>query len=145
MIDKNTHVVPKPETIAAAERLRRLRQHRDHAEAARPIQLARIVETSCEVMGVSPSEFVSRSRMPKVVYAHWICAVLCRRLTTASYPEIARAMGRPTHSTIIAAVQRMELECEMDAEISDKPVYGDLSARQLVEKATALLEREAES
>jgi chromosomal replication initiator protein len=36
-----------------------------------------------------------------------VATALARRCTSASYPEIARAIGRPNHSTVITAHQRL--------------------------------------
>jgi len=38
-----------------------------------------------------------------VVFARQLITVLSRELTTKSFPEIARAIGKPNHSTVIAA------------------------------------------
>jgi hypothetical protein len=37
-----------------------------------------------------------------------MCSYVCRKLTTLSFPEIARAMGRSNHSTVITAYRRVE-------------------------------------
>jgi chromosomal replication initiation ATPase DnaA len=44
----------------------------------------------------------------KVVLARTLAIHLARKRTTMSYPEIAGALGRGTHSTVITAAQRME-------------------------------------
>jgi chromosomal replication initiation ATPase DnaA len=43
----------------------------------------------------------------RVVLARGIIATLAREMTTASYPEIAMAMGRRTHSSVHASVKRI--------------------------------------
>jgi hypothetical protein len=44
-----------------------------------------------------------------------MCATLGRSLTTMSYPEIARSLGRPNHSTVITAVKRLERQMAGEA------------------------------
>jgi len=53
------------------------------------------------------SRVVSNARHKKVVLARSIAAYLIRQMTTMSYPEIAMAMSRKNHSTIIAAYKRV--------------------------------------
>jgi chromosomal replication initiator protein len=78
----------------------------------RPPRGDEVVAAACRVMGVSASEFMGRGRHKRVVLARSIAAALCRKFTTMSYPEIARAMGRPNHSTIITACQRLGRQLE---------------------------------
>ncbi len=61
----------------------------------------------CKALRVDISELMGRGRHPRVVLARSITAHLSRRLTTMSYPEIARAMNRPNHSTVITACKRL--------------------------------------
>jgi len=101
----------------------------------RPPRGDEVVAAACRVLGVSPSEFMGRGRHKRVVLARSIAATLCRRFTTLSYPEIARAMGRPNHSTVITACQRLARQLE-GAEPSG--LDGDLatvSIARLVELA----------
>lgn len=52
------------------------------------------------------AHFCGRGRTVEVVDARTIFCVLCRELTCLSYPEIARFMCRPNHSTCATAVAR---------------------------------------
>jgi chromosomal replication initiator protein len=45
-------------------------------------------------------------------------AHLSRELTTHSYPEIARALGRDTHSAVHTAAKRLRDMIESDARLS---------------------------
>ncbi|MBX3358144.1 MAG: hypothetical protein KF745_06930 [Phycisphaeraceae bacterium] len=74
----------------------------------RPVRVAHIILAACEMLGVEKEDFTGRGRHKRVVLARSIVSHLARRLTTASFPEIAREMGRPNHSTIVTAVQRFE-------------------------------------
>jgi len=74
----------------------------------RPVRLEAIVAHTCRLLGVDLGEFTGTGRQPRTVLARSITAYLARRLTSMSYPDIARGMGRPSHSTIIAAAQRLE-------------------------------------
>ncbi len=73
----------------------------------RPIHAEQVLNEVCKALRVDVSELMGRGRHPRVVLARSITAHLSRRLTTMSYPEIARAMNRPNHSTVITACKRL--------------------------------------
>jgi chromosomal replication initiator protein len=85
-LGKRTHVAPK----------------------AGPVRVEAVIESICGHLGVGRAEFAGRGRHRRVVLARALVALISRQLTTASYPEIAAAMGRPNHSSIITAVRRIE-------------------------------------
>jgi len=60
-----------------------------------PVRLEQVVALVCQKLGVTMVEVAGRGRHPRVV-------------TRSSYPEIARAIGRPNHSTVITAHQRLD-------------------------------------
>lgn len=74
----------------------------------RPVTGELVVSEVCKALRVDVQEFMGKGRHKRVVLAREVTAHLCRQLTTLSYPEIARAMGRSNHSTIITAHKRFE-------------------------------------
>ncbi|MFI4915216.1 MAG: DnaA ATPase domain-containing protein [Phycisphaerales bacterium JB060] len=78
------------------------------AQQAGPVRVDAVIEGVCRFLGVGSAEFSGRGRHRRVVLARALVAIISRQLTTASYPEIASAMGRPNHSSIITAVRRIE-------------------------------------
>lgn len=79
---------------------------------ARPVPIRKIIEHVCTSLCVEAADFRGKGRHPRVVLARAIVSRLSRELTTMSFPEIARAMGRTNHSTIITAYQRLEQQLE---------------------------------
>ncbi|HEX2836566.1 MAG TPA: helix-turn-helix domain-containing protein [Phycisphaerales bacterium] len=79
-----------------------------------------IVEYVCRNLQVDVGEFMGRGRHKRVVFARSVAAHLSRELTTQSFPEIARAMGRTNHSTVITAQRRLQrmLEKTPDATLA---------------------------
>ncbi len=73
----------------------------------RPIRIHQIIEEVCRTLRIETGELMGRGRHRRVVLGRSLVAHLCREMTTHSYPEIARAMGRPSHSTIVTARSRM--------------------------------------
>ncbi len=88
----------------------------------RPIAAQTIVAEVCRALCVDLSDFMGKGRHPRVVLARSLTAYICRRLTTLSFPEIARAMGRGNHSTVITAHRRVERDLARKGE----PLAGEL-------------------
>lgn len=80
----------------------------DGRRPVRPVRFSHIIDETCRVLRVDASELFGKGRHKRVVLARSMCATLGRMLTTMSYPEIARGLGRPNHSTVITAVKRLE-------------------------------------
>ena len=71
-----------------------------------PIRLGSIVEAVAEHLEVDREEILGASKLRRASEARGIVAHLARRLTTMSFPEIARGLGRRNHSAIHAAEAR---------------------------------------
>lgn len=104
------------------------------APARGPIPIERIVRVVCEDLGVTREELSGRTRHKRVVLARELLVHAARELTTASYPEIARAMGRSNHSTVITAARRIESKIRERAHGIEGGVSVDAMARRLVER-----------
>jgi chromosomal replication initiator protein len=73
-----------------------------------PIRIATVIDTVCARLGISRVDLMGSSRHRRVVLGRALVAYLSRDMTTHSYPEIARALGRSYHSTIHTAEQRLK-------------------------------------
>lgn len=82
--------------------------------ARRPIRVERICDEVCRTLRVDGPEMMGRGRHKRVVLARSLVAHLARSMTTLSFPEIARAMGRPNHSTVVTACQRIRAQIERE-------------------------------
>ncbi len=71
----------------------------------RIIHLAEILAAVCAVCDVTEREVTGKVRHSDLVFARRVCVVVMRRLTSASFPEIAEAMGTTNHSTVITQHQ----------------------------------------
>jgi len=71
-----------------------------------------IVQAVTDRLNVSRQELTGRGRARAVVLARALCVALCRDLTGMSYPEIATAIGRPNHSTVITAMRRIQKQMD---------------------------------
>ena len=73
-----------------------------------PVRLGEIIASVCERLGIEPDELLGRGRHRRVVLARSLVVHLARELTTLSFPEIARGLGRENHSTVHTAARRIE-------------------------------------
>jgi chromosomal replication initiator protein len=72
------------------------------------VRLTDIVETVCARMGIARDDVIGGGRHRRVVLARGVIVHLARELTTQSFPEIARILGRDTHSTAHSGAKRIE-------------------------------------
>lgn len=91
----------------------------------RPMNAESIVAEVCRELAVDLNDFMGKGRHKRVVLARSLVASLSRRLTTMSFPEIARAMGRSNHSTIITAQKRIDRQIADDV---GRPLSAELAA-----------------
>ncbi len=105
----------------------------------RPIRLGEILEAVCAVVRVEPSEVLGPGRHRRIVLARSLAARLARDLTNHSFPEIARAMNRQNHSTIVTASQRVGAQIERGATVRDEPGLREVRIADLYDEARARL------
>lgn len=91
----------------------------------RPMNAEAIVAHVCRELAVDLNDFMGKGRHKRVVLARSLVASLSRRLTTMSFPEIARSMGRSNHSTIITAQKRIDRQITDDV---GRPLSAELAA-----------------
>jgi len=101
-----------------------------HAHGRGPIPLELILRVVCDELGVSAGELRDRGRHKRVVLAREMCVHGAKSLTNASYPEIAHAMGRPNHSSVISAYNRAAERIERNEPIDPGSgrTYASLAA-----------------
>ncbi|MCA9286192.1 MAG: ATP-binding protein [Phycisphaerales bacterium] len=75
--------------------------------SAGPVRFATIQAHVCERLAVDRGELIGAGRHRRVVLARGVVAYLARELTTMSFPEIARGLGRKNHSSVHTADQRV--------------------------------------
>ena len=97
---------------------RRLVQQLLDVEAAHaprgPVRFEQVLETVSRELGIETEQVLGRGRHRMVVLARSLTIHLARRLTSMSYPEIAAALGRSNHSTVITAAQRIARQIKSD-------------------------------
>lgn len=107
----------------------------------RPVRAEQIVREVCEAMRVPSQEVLGKDRHRRVVLARALVCHLCRRLTTLSYPEIARVLARRNHSSVIAACQRLGRQIEGGKAVAAGCDLDGMTLRAAVERLTARVVR----
>lgn len=73
-----------------------------------PIRLPDLITATAEVLGLTVPTLIGSGRTHRVVLGRALVAWLARDCTGASYPEIADALKRRSHSSAIAGHRRIE-------------------------------------
>ncbi len=101
--------------------------------AQRPVRIAEVIEGVCEASGVQCADLLGSGRHRRVVAARGLAAHLAREMTMLSFPEIARALGRSTHSTVHAAAARYRSLIEAGGMVED--ANGPIGVDELLDRA----------
>ncbi|MCG8508559.1 MAG: DnaA/Hda family protein, partial [Rhodospirillales bacterium] len=107
--------------------------------SAKPVRFETILHIVAERFAVTPSKLMGRGRHRHVVLARSLVIYLARQMTAMSYPEIAGAMGRNNHSTIITAAQRVERSLTDDEMIELPDQGGRMCLGQLITELKGLI------
>ncbi len=102
-----------------------------------PIRLDAIIGAVCEQVRVTAEDLFGRGRHRRVVIARGLIVRLARELTTMSYPEIARGMQRPNHSTVITAYNRIGRQIEAGEQAGCGPDLAGLTIADLLARLRA--------
>lgn len=106
---------------------------------ARPVRIETIITQTCRFLSVDPVDLGARTRHKRVVLARALITHLSRQFTTMSYPEIARAIGRPNHSTVITAYQRLAGQIAADEMLGQEHVPEPMTIGKLLDRLTAAI------
>lgn len=101
---------------------------------ARPVRFEQVLAMVAEELNVTPQQVLGRSRHRLVVLARSLAIHLTRQLTPMSYPEIAAAMDRGNHSTVITAAQRVQKQIAEDEMIHLPPEMEPITLSELVDR-----------
>lgn len=102
-----------------------------------PVGIEKIIDTVCRELGVTREDLSGKGRAKKVVLARELIVHLGKRHTSRSYPELALALGRPNHSTVITAHQRFQERVRTQTPIMVDATFDGTTAAEL----TTRLER----
>jgi chromosomal replication initiator protein len=98
----------------------------------RPVRLEAIRDEVCRTMRVEPTDLLGSGRHARVVLARGLIVRLARELTAMSFPEIARGLKRPNHSTVITAHKRVCSQLESGAMLKIGSDFAGLTLADLL-------------
>ncbi len=76
-------------------------------------QIQRVV---CNYYNLKNPEIKSKNNSQRIAFPRQVAMYLCKQLTDCSLPEIGRRFGGKHHSTVIHAIQKIELRKKKDSE-----------------------------
>ena len=100
----------------------------------KPIRFDTLLAVVVRELGIERADILGSSRHHKAVLGRSLVVHIARQLTTMSYPEIASAMGRRTHSTIITAAHRVGRQIALNPVVTLPATMEQVSLASLVER-----------
>lgn len=97
------------------------------------VRFETILATVVDFLKIERARVVGTGRHPHVVMARALVIYLARKMTMMSYPEIAVAMSRRNHSTIITAAQRIEKQLTANPTVLMPATMEHVPLAELVE------------
>ena len=88
-----------------------------HVPEGNSITIPMIQRIVADHYKISIDDLKARSNMRHVLVPRQVAMYLCKKLTTKSYPEIARQFGGKHHTTVIHSVEKISLLMGTDREI----------------------------
>ncbi len=101
--------------------IHRLLQSDLPATPARAVHMDQIFQAVVETLQVSRADILASGRQRMHVLARSLVIYLGRQMTRMSYPEIAAALGRVSHSTIVTADQRLQQQLQENPTLMLRP------------------------
>lgn len=98
-----------------------------------PIHFETILDQVCDHLGLDRRTVLSASRRRQVVLARSLAVYLGRQMTSLSFPELATAIGRSNHSTVITAFNRIKQRVADREPITIDPQRGPTTIDQLAQ------------
>ena len=115
------------------------------ARLRRPVRIDQILDEVCGSLEIEPADVMGRGRHRKVVLARAMTTLLARRMTTCSFPEIARGLGRPNHSTVVTAHQRILSQLKAGEPVRVGARFDGATIEELAQRLESLIRDSSES
>ena len=101
--------------------------------SSNPVRISEIIDQVCSLTGVDAEQLEGESRHRRVTLARALVAWLARHHTAMSFPEIARAMKRNSHSSIHASATKIDALIKAKA-LVDAGVAGECMIEELLQR-----------
>ncbi len=105
----------------------------DRVRPSHIVRVASIIDAVCARLSITKADLMGSGRHRRVVIGRSLVAYLARELTTMSFPEIAHALGRDTHSTVHTADHRLREQMRRDERLESAAGEQGTSLRELAD------------
>jgi chromosomal replication initiator protein len=105
------------ETEPDVETVRKVLSRLPAAGARAKQDLTQIVDATAKAFNLSAEELRARDRRPGIAFPRQVAMFLARELTDQSLPDIGRALGGRSHTTVLHALQRVETSLASDPSV----------------------------
>lgn len=123
-----------PLPVSLAEfRDRRRRLSETIGRPGQPVNTRDIQFVVATFYGFTVSQITGRGRFVTLARARNVAMYLARKMTSGSYPEIARAFGERDHTTVISNTRRIEEALVRDAELRAEVEQLEAALRRRIE------------
>lgn len=82
--------------------------------------IRRIQRATCDAFNCTSADLLSGRKAAPIVLVRHTAMWLCRKLTTGSYPQIAKAFKRADHTSVIHAIKATDQRMAEDPKLRDK-------------------------
>jgi len=103
------------------------------ARRPQPVRFETILQQVCDHLDVDRQAVLNGARRRQVVLARSLAIYLARQMTPLSFPELASALGKSNHSSIITAQNRIRERIELREPITIDPQRGPTTVDQLAQ------------
>lgn len=79
-----------------------------------------IINVVAEHFNISPNEITSKRRTSDLVLPRQICMYLCKELTEDSLQDIAKALNKKDHTTVMYGIEKITESVKVDKSLNDK-------------------------
>lgn len=86
----------------------------------REITPSLIIEVVAEHFGVSPEDIASKKRTAELVQPRQVVMYFCREMTANSLQNIAKAIGKKDHTTVLHGIKTISKEMENNEELKNQ-------------------------
>lgn len=107
----------------------------------RALRFETILTTVCQELGMTREQVLGAGRHRHVVLVRSLVVHLVRQMTSMSFPEIAAAMQRGSHSTVITACQRVERQVAQNKPVLLPHLGEQVALRELIDRLKQAISR----
>lgn len=83
------------------------------------VTLDLIIDVVAEHFGTTPAEIYSDNRSRNIAYPRQVSMYLCRKLTSLSFTEIGKMIGKRDHSTVLHGCNKVEKDLKKDVTLQN--------------------------